>query len=159
MQQTPILPALDQWLANVFDPENLDATCDALAAASRPDPRDGVQRRDLTHRLTECDRRLDRYREALAGNGDATEIAIWIAETQRERDQLRYELAAQTPNTEITRDEARDLVESVEDLTTVIAEERAVLIADGPQCERTLRRRQRERCDPPADLGRRARRA
>ena len=83
----------------------LDATCDALADASRPHPQLDVQRRELNRRLAECDRQLGRYREALAGNGDATEIAGWIVETQRERDQLRYDLASQAPTDELTRDE------------------------------------------------------
>ena len=120
IREDAILPALDQWLATLFDPHNLDSTCDALAAASRPDPRHDSQRRDLTRRLTECDRQLSRYREALAGNGDATVIAEWIAETQREREQLQHELAIQTSTGEINRDEARALVESFEDLTRVI---------------------------------------
>lgn len=84
IREDAILPALDSWLASVFDVHNLDATCDALASASRPQPQLDVQRRELNRRLGECDRQLGRYREALAGNGDATEIAGWIVETQRE---------------------------------------------------------------------------
>ncbi len=92
VREDAILPALDGWLATLFDPTNLDATCDALAEASRPASRVSAERRQLTARLSELERRLSRYREALAGNGDATEIAGWIAETQRERDEVRYRL-------------------------------------------------------------------
>jgi site-specific DNA recombinase len=122
IREDAILPALDGWLASVFDPDNLDATCDALAAASRPLPTASDQRREITRRMSECDRRLSRFREALVGNGDATVIGGWIAEAQREREQLAHDLAMLAPTGEISRDEARDLVESVEDLTTLISD-------------------------------------
>ncbi len=123
MREDAILPALDAWLATLFDPTNLDATCDALAEASRPAiARQRRARATLTARLSELERRLSRYREALAGNGDATEIAGWIAETQRERDDVRYRLESTAPTDELSRDEARELVESFEDINRVIAE-------------------------------------
>ena len=62
------------------------------------------------------------YREALAGNSDATEIAGWIAETQRERDDVRYLLESTAPTDELSRDEARELVESFEYVNRVIAD-------------------------------------
>ena len=122
VREDAILPALDRWLATVFDPENLDATCEALAAASRPDPTALAQRQELRRRVADCDRRLGRYREALSGNGDATVIAGWIAETQREREDLERQLAELAPSGEITREEARSIVEGVEDLTRATAE-------------------------------------
>lgn len=122
IREDAILPTLDQWLSSVFDPDSLDGTCDALAAASLPHPQLIAKRRELTRRLTECDRQLGRYRKALAGNGDASVIADWIAETQREREQLQPELAVQASTGELTRHEAQALVESVEDLTRVISE-------------------------------------
>ena len=122
IREDAILPTLDRWLASVFDPDNLDSTCDALAAASTPHPQLIAQRRELTRRLTECDRQLSRYKEALAGNGDASVIADWIAETQREREQLQHELAIKSPAGELSRGDAEALVASVEDLTRVIAD-------------------------------------
>ena len=107
---------------NVFDPENLDATCEALAAASRPDSKAAGQALELRRRVAECDRKLGRYREALAGDTEATVIAGWIAETQRERENLERQLAASSPSGEITRNEARALVEAVDDLTRAIAD-------------------------------------
>ena len=122
VREDAILPALDAWLATLFDPTNLDATCDALSEASRPGSRVSGERRTLTGRLSELERRLSRYREALAGNGDATEIAGWIAETQRERDDVRYRLESEAPTGELNRNEARELVESFEDINRVIAD-------------------------------------
>lgn len=38
VRESAILPGLDGWLAQVFDPDQMDTTCDALIAADTPTP-------------------------------------------------------------------------------------------------------------------------
>jgi hypothetical protein len=51
---------LDEWLAELFSPANLDRTCQTLATASRSDPA-SHQRRAAQQVLADCQHRLDRY--------------------------------------------------------------------------------------------------
>jgi hypothetical protein len=66
VRQDAIEPLLDQWLIGVFDADNVQETCVSLAAANCA-MSDGDLAREKAARLTltDCDRRLSRYRQVL----------------------------------------------------------------------------------------------
>ncbi len=76
-----LLPHVDDWLGRLFDPENVDATCEAIlgAATERASPAERAAASDL---LRECDQKLDRYRELLEAGTDPTVVAGWISDAK-----------------------------------------------------------------------------
>jgi len=61
VREDQILGPLDGWLAQVFDPGQLDTTLDALEAAASSTDDAGQAKAQAAHRrLTECDTRLAR---------------------------------------------------------------------------------------------------
>jgi site-specific DNA recombinase len=100
----------------------LDRTCAELAAASGSvDDGDGARLEAARRKLTDCDDRLARYRAALEGGADATVVATCIAEVQGDR--LRAErILAETATAPLGADDVRTLIESVGDVTEVLAD-------------------------------------
>ena len=69
----------------MFDPDHLDATCEALAAASEPDEPAAARREGAQRKVADCDARLGRYRAALEAGADPVVVAGWMAEVKGER--------------------------------------------------------------------------
>jgi site-specific DNA recombinase len=61
VKESAVVPKLDEWIGTFFDPGNLDATCEALAAAGVLPIRIKAAKRKLAY----CDTRLAKYRAAL----------------------------------------------------------------------------------------------
>ena len=120
VSEDPIVIALDEWLARLFDPDNLEATWEQLAAASGPAEADAARIDAATRQLADCDARLAKYRTALETGADPTVVATWIAEVQGERLAADRILAEARPTT-TTPAEIRALVERMGDLTEVLA--------------------------------------
>jgi DNA invertase Pin-like site-specific DNA recombinase len=55
VREDALLPGLDAWLAELFDAEHLDQTCDALAAAIEPDGDVKTRHDEIRRRITELD--------------------------------------------------------------------------------------------------------
>ena len=84
VREDALLPALDAWLAGVFDPSQVQRTLVDLADASGSDA--GSRTDTEGHRVVaDCDRKLARHRAALEAGVDPTLVARWSAEVQRER--------------------------------------------------------------------------
>jgi site-specific DNA recombinase len=84
LREVDVVGRLDNWLAELFSPANLDHTCRILATVSRSDPADD-QRRAAQQMLVDCQRRLDRYRAALEAGTDPAVVQQWIAEVTATR--------------------------------------------------------------------------
>jgi hypothetical protein len=85
VREDEIVPRLDDWLAQLFDPDRVDETVEQLLEAGGPTDEDAARRDDAQRRLDDCDARLAKYRTALENGADATVVATWIAEVQGER--------------------------------------------------------------------------
>ena len=120
VQETQIVPPLDNWISRLFEPDRLDETCRALAEAQEPAPADEGSADAARRELAKCDARLARYREALEAGADPTVVARWIAEIQAERDAAEGELRRRRPDTALTEADIRAMVESVSDLIGVL---------------------------------------
>ncbi len=113
LRERDLLPHLDDWLAQLFDPDNVDATCDAILGAAS-EPASPAERVAATDALRECDRKLDRYRQLLEAGTDAAVVAEWIRDVQTERSRAQAILDAidNTQRADVTTAaELREIIE------------------------------------------------
>jgi hypothetical protein len=84
-----VTPHLDRWIARAFTPDRLTATLTALThatAAAAKAAAAGTPEEDHARRTQEeCDKRLARYRAALAAGADPTVVTQWINDAQNDR--------------------------------------------------------------------------
>lgn len=120
VREEAILPGLDRWLATVFDPEQLDETCEALAGADDRTEIDGARTVAAKAKIADCDHRLERYRAALEVGTEAALVGRWIAEVRAERLAAERQLADAAPAPKLTKDEVRALVASLHDMVAVL---------------------------------------
>jgi thiol-disulfide isomerase/thioredoxin len=119
VRQADVVPALDRWLATVFDPKHLEQTCEALAAAQAATVTDETRLAAARRTLAECDEKLGRYRAALEAGTDPAIVAGWIREvTELRRRAERETRAATVPAVSVV--ELRALVEELGDLVRVL---------------------------------------
>lgn len=84
LRERDLLPGVDKWLGRIFDPLNIDETCEAIVGAVDTNA-SIADRSAATAALRECDRKLGRYRELLDAGTDPALVAQWISEVQTER--------------------------------------------------------------------------
>jgi len=122
LREDAILPRLDGWIGDLFDPAHLDATCAALAHAS---DRDAAQPPEpnllIADQLRECEAKLRKYRQLLEERDDIAVIGEWIAEAERERNRLQR-LAKPTRRTAapIAAHGVREIVEQLQGISTAL---------------------------------------
>lgn len=122
MKEDALLPGLDGWLAELFDTEHLDDTCQALAKASQPDEEEESRSEEMRRRIVKLDGELDAYRTVLRNEpGAAATVGRWIAATTQERRRLQTLLRGQSA-TRLTKEDIKALVESLRDITATLAE-------------------------------------
>ncbi|WP_280869171.1 recombinase family protein [Streptomyces sp. MJP52] len=89
LREDTITPHLDRWIARAFAPDRLTPTLTALthaAAAAAKAAAAGTPEEDQARRtLKECDKRLARYRAALAAGADPTVVTQWINDAQNDK--------------------------------------------------------------------------
>jgi len=115
LRERDLLPHLDDWLGRLFDPENVDATCEAILGAAA-EPASPADRIAATAALRECDRKLDRYRALLEAGTDPAVVAGWIEDVQKERSRAQAALDAIDSSQRIDLTTASDVREAVEHL-------------------------------------------
>lgn len=122
VKEDALLPGLDGWLAELFDTEHLDDTCQALAKAAQPDEQEERRREEMRRRIVKLDGELDAYRTVLRNEPDAAAtVGRWIAATTQERSRLETVLRGQS-TTRLTKEDIKALVESLRDITATLAE-------------------------------------
>ena len=121
VKESAILPRLDTWLAELFDEDNLDATCDALAMSADTDEATEARREAARRKLADCDSRLAKYRQALDAGADAAVVAGWMAEVQGERLRAERDLGAVTPDGKLSKEQIQRLVIQLRDIASVLA--------------------------------------
>jgi hypothetical protein len=98
------------WIASWFDPGATDDTVAALSAADAATDTAAIDRAKAT--VADCDKRLARFRRALASTDDddtAAEITTWIADTIAERTRAQQALDS-APTVTATAGEIRALL-------------------------------------------------
>jgi site-specific DNA recombinase len=120
VRENQIVPPLDDWIARVFEPAQLDETCRALADAQELPVADDGRAKAARRSLAACDARLARYREALEAGTDPAVVAKWISEVQTERRAAEEELGRRHSTPALTEHDIRAMVESLGDLVGVL---------------------------------------
>ena len=121
VKEEALLPGLDGWLGELFDPDHLDQTCQTLADAAQPDPDEAARRDQLRQRISDLDRELDSYRSIVRTEPDAgATVGRWIAQTSQERRRLQT-LLGDKPTTRLTKDDIKALVAGLRDITATLA--------------------------------------
>jgi site-specific DNA recombinase len=113
VKEAPIVPALDRWLARLFDPDNLGGTIETLVAETEVDEASVARAEAARRKLADCDDRLTPYRAALDGSGDPVLVAGWMSEVQADRLAAGKMLASCGPLAPRSPDEVRRLVENL----------------------------------------------
>lgn len=135
LRQDTVVPRLDEWLTGMFDPANIDATCEQMAAVAMAGNEGQEAKRVMAERsLRECDRRLAKCRKLLYEGTDPKIVSEWISEVQAERLGAERTMATLAPAPAVTKDDVRRMVEAVEDKTRMLADAdpitKATLYAD-----------------------------
>lgn len=123
LREDAVVPRLDTWIAELFDPVNLDRTCEALQAVGKSGDDDATAARAEAARrkIADCNRRLGKYRDQLDRGTDPAIVTVWIREVQGERLRAEAELGATVPGGQLTKEEIRALVFKLRDIAEVLA--------------------------------------
>jgi site-specific DNA recombinase len=120
LREVGLVGRLDDWLAELFSPANLDDTCQILATASHSDPV-GDHRRAAQQVLVDCQRRLERYRAALEAGTDPAVVQQWIAEVTATRTAAEAQLRdSRTAHGGLTPEQVRALLEQAGGLVAAL---------------------------------------
>lgn len=82
VRESAIVPKLDEWIATLFAPANLDETCRALAEAGGASDADHARIEAARRKLADCDRRLAGYQKTLDAGADPVIVAGWTARSK-----------------------------------------------------------------------------
>ena len=107
VRESAIVPKLDEWIATLFAPENLDETCRKLAEAGGASEADHARIGAAQRKLADCDRRLAGYQKTLDAGADPVIVAGWISQVQGERLRAERDLAPAQPSGRLTPKQAR----------------------------------------------------
>lgn len=111
--EQPIVDAIDNWVAQVFDPKRIDETCAQLAAASAVGSEIDEARIDGARRdVADAEERLRKYQAALDSGADPSVVAVWISEAQGKKLAAQRVLADLSRST-LSEDEVRQIVKDL----------------------------------------------
>jgi site-specific DNA recombinase len=113
VREQPLVEALDQWLDELFAPEHVASTVQAIVDAAAHDPAHQARVDQARYALGEARQRRAQYRAALDRGADPATVTTWITEAAtQERGALAEleHLAAAAP-APLTADEALAVVD------------------------------------------------
>ena len=116
-----LTPAIDQWLAQLFDDEHIDETCAALEAASGPDLAEQNRLASARKKLKDCDDKLAKYREALEAGTDPAIVGEWIEEVKLARKAAEIALRPKGGDGRLTSTEIKNLVRQLKGIVAILA--------------------------------------
>ena len=121
LREDPVRDAVNGWIGQLFNRENVDRTVAALVA-SQDSPDIGSPGREMgKKRLADAEARLRRFQEAIASGVDPVALVDVINEAQRERTAARAELeGAPAPNL-LTDAEVYAMVDSLGDVGSALS--------------------------------------
>jgi site-specific DNA recombinase len=113
LKEADVTAAIDGWLLRHFDPENVEATVEALAAAQAPDDAGAARAEAARRKIADCDDRLRKYRGALEAGADPAIVAGWIKESEAERLTGELDLSETVAHDPLSEREIRALIAAV----------------------------------------------
>lgn len=113
LREDHVIGHVDRWLAQLFDPDQIDSTLAQLLDAGQTDPGIGTRIAAARRRIAEAETKIERYRVALETGGDAKLINQWIAEAQGTRLAAETELATYDQPEPVTADDITQLIDGL----------------------------------------------
>ena len=113
LRERYVTPQLDEWIEHLFDPENLEVTIAAMAAAQAPDDAAAARDEAARKRILDCGKKLAKYRArwrpgptpaSSPGGSERSRPSAW---------RLSVKLDGTTETEPLTEDEVRLLVKKV----------------------------------------------
>ena len=122
LKEADVLGHVDDWLAELFDPDAIGATVAQLAeqAEQLEDPAAHARAEAARLRVAECDAQISRYRASIDAGGDPAVIGPWIAETQAKKVAAQAETRTATGRHRMSRDEIEAVVTALGELARVV---------------------------------------
>lgn len=121
VKEAAIVPKLDEWLIQLFEPEHIDETCEALSMADGVDEAAEAKAEAARRKIAECDQRLARYRAALDAGADAVVVAGWMAEVQAERERAVRDAPDAPPPEPLSPGQVTKMVLAMKDMLRTLA--------------------------------------
>lgn len=106
LREDDLLPQIDDWLADLFSPDRLDSTLELLLEPD-PDSHTAAARRSVEAELSDCDRKIAKYRALLDEGVEPALVAEWLKEvtaTKRLAERRLADLLAQPKSPFADRD-------------------------------------------------------
>ena len=116
------MPMLDQWLAQVFDPANLEETVALMLSASESTEGADAKMEAARRKIADCDDRLGKYRAALDSGADPSVVAEWMSEVQAEKLKAQAVQVAERPSEALSARSLRSMIEGLSEMAQVLAE-------------------------------------
>ncbi|MGH2752919.1 MAG: recombinase zinc beta ribbon domain-containing protein [Actinomycetota bacterium] len=111
LREDLVLPKLDEWLAQLFAPDNIVETS-ALLAAAEDEVRVDFETEKAQREISDCDQKLEKLRRALEEGVDPHLVGRWIDETQKQRD-AAVRRTQRSPSRSMSAEEIRSAVEEL----------------------------------------------
>lgn len=123
--QNVVVPLINDWIASLFLPENLDETVEMILAAQGEEPEPDLQRQYQERQLAEAERKMTNFVAAIGQGVDVSSLHVAMSETQGTIDSLKAALAdaPEQEAAELDEQSIRNLVTGSSDAVTAILEE------------------------------------
>ena len=123
VREDQLLPTIDDWLGQLFDPDHLDDTICSMANVET-DQLDAAEELAARRVIKDCDKRIANFEIALGVTEDPDTIAGFarqIERTRAERKNAELRLRRLTTGKGLTEEEIRQVVQSLADAVKLLA--------------------------------------
>jgi len=114
LREDVVLPALNNWIGWLFDPENLDTTIATLLGSQESTQAAGTN--SAKKRLATAEEQLSRYQQAIKAGVDPAALVEVINEAQAAREAARAELAKVRSSGKLDAAEVYAMIDSLGDI-------------------------------------------
>ncbi|HEX3842651.1 MAG TPA: recombinase family protein [Acidimicrobiales bacterium] len=122
VKESAIVPELDRWLAELFNPKNVSATIGAMISAGDADEATEARADAARRKLADCDDRLGKYRAALDSGADPVVVSGWMSEVQADRLRAEADLASCVSHAPRSKADLRRMVLSLGNMAQVLSQ-------------------------------------
>jgi DNA invertase Pin-like site-specific DNA recombinase len=123
VREDHLLPTIDNWLGQLFDPDHIDGTISSLAKVET-DQLDAAEELAARRVIKDCDKRIANFEIALGVTDDPDTIAGFARQIERaraERKNAELRLRRLTTGKGLSEDEIRQVVQSLADAVKLLA--------------------------------------
>jgi DNA invertase Pin-like site-specific DNA recombinase len=122
LREDHVLPALDNWIASVFDPANIDDTIAALTEAQAPSEADDSRIEAARRALDEANEKIDRLVTAIESGSPADMLGPRLQELRAAKLAAERHLQAARPRDLVDESRIRALIDAVGPIADVLAD-------------------------------------